>query len=130
MGVVAKIEEKAFKAIQKLPPFALKPAVKIVNFARKKKAFSLKTPINLTLYVTNKCNANCRHCFYKSELNIEKEEISLSQIEKIAKTLKHPLATLMLSGGEPFLRNDIVEVCKIFLKHNKTRRITISTNGM
>ena len=56
------------------------------------------------------------HCFYKSELNKKEEELSLQQIKTIAKTLKHPLKTLMITGGEPFLRNDVPEICGAFLK--------------
>lgn len=130
MGAASKFQEKGLKAMQRMPVSVARPIVKAVNFARKKYAFSLKTPINLTLYVTNRCNANCRHCFYKSELNIKREELSLEQIRKIAKSLRYRLQTLMISGGEPFLRDDIVEICRIFLQENKTRRITIDTNGM
>lgn len=130
MGAVSRFQEKGLKALQKMPVPVLMPLVKAVNFARKKRASSLKTPVNLTLYATNRCNANCKHCFYKSELNIKQEELSLEQIRKIAKSLRHKLQTLMISGGEPFLRDDIVEICRLFLQENKTRRITIDTNGM
>ena len=36
----------------------------------------------------------------------------------------------MITGGEPFLRNDVPEICGAFLKNNRTRRISIATNGM
>ncbi len=35
-----------------------------------------------------------------------------------------------MSGGEPFLRNDIVEVARILYKHCKPRIINIPTNGL
>ncbi|MEK6864468.1 MAG: radical SAM protein [Nanoarchaeota archaeon] len=130
MGIAGKLEETGAKAMGLMPRIIRNPVISIANAARLMRIKRLKTPINLTLYVTSRCNANCKHCFYKSELNKKEEELSLQQIKTIAKTLKHPLKTLMITGGEPFLRNDVPEICGAFLKNNRTRRISIATNGM
>ncbi|MFA4952593.1 MAG: radical SAM protein [Candidatus Pacearchaeota archaeon] len=99
-------------------------------FIRRKNLISLKTPKVITFFVTNRCNARCSHCFYWKNLNkLKKEELNLEQIKKTAKSLKHPLTTLLLTGGEPFLREDIFEICKIFEKYNKTSKVVIPTNG-
>jgi MoaA/NifB/PqqE/SkfB family radical SAM enzyme len=91
--------------------------------------YGLKTPLQLIQFVTNRCNARCRHCFLWKELNSKKNELTLDQFKKIAKSLKYPLSYLILTGGEPFLRNDIAEICQIFSKINKTKTIQIPTNG-
>jgi len=57
------------------------------------------------------------------------EELSLSEIEKISFSLTK-VYTLLISGGEPFLRTDLPEICKIFYKQNKTKTIYIPTNGI
>ena len=90
----------------------------------------LKTPINMVFYITNRCNSRCKHCFYWKNLNKNKDELTIDQIKKIANSLKHPLELLAITGGEPFLRKDIVEICNIFYKLNKTKRIAIDTNGL
>jgi len=75
---------------------------------------------------------NCEHCFYASEIkrpNSREEAIDLGDYKKIAQSLKKPLVNLILTGGEPFLEKNIVEIIKIFNDFNKTRQITIPTNG-
>ena len=99
----------------------------IYDYSRIK--IGLKTPVYIILFVSDRCNLKCRHCFWwkgKDEFN----EISLVQFEKIATSLKHPLKTLHITGGEPFLRDDIVDIIKIFVDKNHTKDVTISTNGI
>jgi len=37
---------------------------------------------------------------------------------------------LTITGGEPYLRSDLPEICRIFSEVNETRSITIPTNGL
>jgi MoaA/NifB/PqqE/SkfB family radical SAM enzyme len=88
----------------------------------------LDTPTSLVFFVTNRCNEKCEHCFYWEDLNSNVVELSLDEIERVAKSMKHP-HNLVLTGGEPFARQDIVEVCKIFDRNN-ANAIRINTNGL
>ena len=45
-----------------------------------------KTPIQLIHFVTSKCNAKCKHCFFWSKLN-SKDELSLEEIDKFCNAL-------------------------------------------
>jgi MoaA/NifB/PqqE/SkfB family radical SAM enzyme len=106
--------------------------MKLSNIAEYSKNYinikkGLKTPLYLILFVSDKCNLKCRHCFWWKER--KNYELNIEEYEKISKTLKNPLETLHITGGESFIRNDIVEICKIFTKTNKTKNIIISTNG-
>ena len=56
-------------------------------------------------------------------------ELSLDEIEKISSSLGK-LLWLAFSGGEIFLRNDIVEITKIFYEKNKPSIILFPTNGL
>lgn len=91
---------------------------------------SLKKPIYLIFFVTSKCNSSCKHCFYSKELNNQFEaDLSLEEIEIFSRELGK-LVWLDLSGGEPFLREDLVELCRIFIKNNKLDVLSIPTNGI
>ena len=81
----------------------------------------------LIYFVTTKCPLKCKHCFYNSELNQKMDELSLEEITKIARNLPD-LELLQLSGGEPFLREDLVEIVEVFFK-NGLKKVTIPTNG-
>jgi len=90
----------------------------------------LKKPIYLIFFVTNKCNSKCKHCFFSKELNkIEEKDLSLEEIEGFSKQLGK-LVWLCISGGEPFLRDDIDEIFKIFVRNNKVEDFSIPTNGV
>jgi MoaA/NifB/PqqE/SkfB family radical SAM enzyme len=89
----------------------------------------LKTPISLVFFITNRCNARCKHCFYWKELNKSSDEINLEEIKVFASSLKHIIHT-SLTGGEPFLRSDLPEICQTFTRVNHSRSIHISTNGL
>jgi len=94
-----------------------------------KELFFPRSPIFITFFVTSKCNANCGHCFYWDKLNGSRDELSLEEIEKISNFIP-PFYKLLISGGEPFLRNDIDQICRIFYLNNKVRQITLPTNGI
>ena len=55
-------------------------------------------------------------------------DMSLDNIHKIARSLR-PLPQLLLSGGEPFMRNDIAEIISAFYLDAATRQFSIPTNG-
>jgi MoaA/NifB/PqqE/SkfB family radical SAM enzyme len=88
-----------------------------------------KEPPYLIFFITARCNSRCKTCFYWQKLNKEVNELSLKEISKISKNFKQ-LLQLSLTGGEPFLRKDLVEICKIFAKNNDPFLITIPTNGL
>ena len=72
--------------------------------------------------VTYRCNAKCTMCNIWKYPSKKEEEITLSDIERLPK-----MSFTNITGGEPFLREDLEEIIKIIRK--KTKRIVISTNG-
>ncbi len=86
------------------------------------------TPVELTYFVTSKCNATCPHCFYHEELNNVVSDLTLEEVDSAFK--KSPnLMRLLFSGGEPFVRPDFVDVVKTIYKHSKPLYISIPTNA-
>ncbi len=78
--------------------------------------------LNGTVIVTYRCNAKCNMCNrYKQPSKIE-EELSIETIKKLPK-----MYFTNVTGGEPFLRDDIKDVIRELDKLSD--RIVISTNG-
>lgn len=75
------------------------------------------------LIVTYRCNAKCYMCSTWKYPSSKNEEFQPSLIHKIPAGLKF----INITGGEPFLRDDIDEIVQIALE--KTERLVISTNG-
>jgi AdoMet-dependent heme synthase len=85
------------------------------------------SPTFLVLFINSICNMKCEHCFYWTSLN-KKDDMSFDELKKLSDSLG-TLENLNLSGGEPFLRKDFAEVCRLFIKKNKVRQIYVPSNG-
>jgi MoaA/NifB/PqqE/SkfB family radical SAM enzyme len=107
----------------------------ITNLFRKLPAYYLfrKTgwprmlPMSLTLSVTYRCNSHCKTCNIH---NKTAKELSLEEWEKVADTLRGNVFWLTFSGGEPFLRKDLVELVQLFYRYARPSIINIPTNGL
>lgn len=89
-----------------------------------------KEPIQLTIFLTKRCNSKCPFCFYLSnDKGINTDELSIDEIAKISSSMGD-LLWLAFSGGEIFLRDDIVEITELFYKNNRPSIILIPTNGL
>ncbi len=86
-------------------------------------------PIYLIFGVTNVCNSRCLSCFAWKQTDSQREELSLDQIEMIASSMGR-LLTLVLTGGEVFLRKDLVEIIDTFHKHTGVEFLTVPTNAI
>ena len=81
--------------------------------------------------VTPRCNMFCKHClFYQSNEKGINKELNTEDMYKIIQNVAqdNQVNAIWLSGGEPLLRNDIVDICKEISRYNITP--SISTNGV
>lgn len=78
----------------------------------------------LIFFVTSGCNLSCNACFYAEKLNM-KNDISFEQIKTVAGSLKQS-GTIVLTGGEPFLREDLGTIIRLFLRRCQ---VSVNTNG-
>ncbi|MBZ9572243.1 glycosyltransferase [Patescibacteria group bacterium] len=83
----------------------------------------------LYLFITNQCNYSCVHCFLGDSPKIKKKELTIPEIEKTYHSLRKNIGGVSITGGEPFLRRDIVEICKIFQEPPFVSSIGMNTNG-
>lgn len=89
----------------------------------------LAPPIRASLHVTSHCNSDCVYCSYRRSLLRDRHDLPLvSIVEAIDSMAELGVRLLFISGGEPLLRNDLIQICS----HAKGRRMTVqlSTNGL
>ena len=95
----------------------------------------IKPPIpdNLTFSVTNMCQSRCKTCdvwrLYKEKPKLKEKELKINEIEKIFKSIGH-VYFFNISGGEPFLRNDLPEIVDLACKYLTPRVIHTPTNAI
>ncbi len=78
--------------------------------------------LNGTVIVTYRCNAKCTMCNRYKVPSKPEDEISLETIRKLPE-----MYFTNITGGEPFMRDDLKDVVRELYK--KSERIVISTNG-
>lgn len=94
--------------------------------------FCKRRPVHYTFFLTKRCNAQCPFCFYLSENNgpaDTADELSLDEIRKVSSSMGD-LLWLAFSGGEIFLRDDLVEITKVFYETNRPAIVLLPTNGL
>lgn len=88
----------------------------------------LSRPRQLILTVTDRCNHFCDMCYYHASLNRRKVLLSLEEYARLAAEVPD-LELLLISGGEPFLRDDLTDIVEIFHRSSGVRSLFIPTNG-
>lgn len=84
-------------------------------------------PLNYTVNVSFKCNSRCITC---NAWKMESRDMGLEEWKKIFASLGKSPYWFTFSGGEPFLRPDIVEMVKASYDICQPKIITIPTNSL
>ncbi|MCP4534768.1 MAG: radical SAM protein, partial [Delftia sp.] len=66
--------------------------------------------MNLTLSLTYRCNSRCATC---NVWKREADELTLDEWERVLRSLGHTPYWITVSGGEPLLRPDAVEIIRL-----------------
>ena len=86
------------------------------------------------IIVTNRCDLTCWYCFFYVKKGLEGSyvyEPTIDQVREMVRTLKAqrpvPGNSLQITGGEPTLRDDLVEIVKA-IKEEGVDHIQLNTN--
>ena len=80
-------------------------------------------PVDAVIAVTYRCDSRCNMCNIWREP--PGEELAPVEFRKLPRTLRD----INITGGEPFLRDDLVEIVRILDERCNHPRMVISTNG-
>lgn len=85
---------------------------------------------NFTIRLTNRCNLSCKHCYSSCSPN-EQDKLSTEEIMIIVDKLKHfKPRRIVLTGGEPLIRNDFKEIVSYIRKKLPSVYLSLSTNSI
>lgn len=88
--------------------------------------FPVVRPMNVTISTTFRCNSRCLTC---NVYDRPHDELSTEEWEKVFRSLGRSVYWFTFSGGEPFLRKDLVEIVEAANRICRPRVINIPTNG-
>lgn len=89
-----------------------------------------KSPIIIFYEVTRACLLSCRHCRANAQKTRNPLELNLQEIEKLAEDISgfgNPKPMIIITGGDPLMRDDIFEILDIF--NRKNFNVSISFSG-
>lgn len=82
----------------------------------------ITSPTDASIILTYRCPMKCKMCNIWQNPTTKGEEIKASELESLPE-----LSFINLTGGEPFIREDLTEIIEECYRH--TKRIVISTSG-
>jgi radical SAM protein with 4Fe4S-binding SPASM domain len=85
--------------------------------------------LEMTFFVTDRCNFKCKHCFLLDKLNTKKTKfLSVEEVQAMGKHI-HSMQRVHIGGGEPLMRNDIADLVVSVAEDWNTQTICLPTNG-
>ena len=91
-------------------------------------------PLNyLRLAVTDRCNLRCFYCMPEEGIRYlpKKELLSFEEIERMISLMAEMgITKIRLTGGEPFVRNDIMKLIRRIKSIPGIETIHLTTNGV
>ncbi len=93
----------------------------------------LSGPALANLVVTNRCDLNCWYCFFFAEKAGYVFEPTIDEIRRMVRNFRSvtpvPGLAVQITGGEPSIRDDIVEVIEA-IRDEGVRHIQFNTDGL
>ena len=91
-------------------------------------------PVNyLRLSITDRCNLRCFYCMPEEGINYlpKKHLLSYEEMERLIRLLaKMGVSKIRLTGGEPFLRKDLISFMQTVSSIEGIEELHITTNGV
>lgn len=86
----------------------------------------------LRLSVTDRCNLRCRYCMPEAGINFlpREELLAYEELERIIQILVNMgISKVRITGGEPFVRKNLIEFMTRISRIQGLKKIALTTNG-
>jgi cyclic pyranopterin phosphate synthase len=84
----------------------------------------------LRISVTEACNFRCTYCTPDGHGRLSTPPLTVEEIERIVRAaVALGMTNIRLTGGEPLLRRDIIEIVRAILMIEDVRDLALTTNG-
>lgn len=88
----------------------------------------LRAPVNVTWEISGTCNLACVHCLSADVSRESGEDLDFDQCTRLIDEFdKLKIFQINFGGGEPFLRDDFIDL--LYYTHHKGITTCVSTNG-
>lgn len=86
---------------------------------------------SVQISLTNRCNLKCKHCAASAKSVNGNDPLTTAEFKTIIdKLLSCKVEKIILSGGEPLVRNDFIEILHYIREKGKNVNISVMTNAL
>ncbi len=86
--------------------------------------------LNLRVSVTQKCDKHCPYCHREGETSNPNTVMTVDEIVRIVRiAISFGISRVKITGGEPLLRKEIVEIVKRIAELEGLKDLSMTTNG-
>jgi len=89
-------------------------------------------PLKLRMAITNRCNARCKMCNAWKAEDRSRDEMKLEEYDRLlvnSRVFLSALRHVSITGGEPALRKDFLEIIRLVHRHHPGVSFNVNTNG-
>lgn len=88
----------------------------------------MRTPREVDLEITSRCNLNCRYCYYYDNPDVKYRDLSVEEWLCFFRELGDcSIMNVTIQGGEPFIRKDLKELIQGIVENRM--RFSVLSNG-
>lgn len=98
------------------------------QYRRRIRRTNVIAPYAAVFYATHKCNLACSYCTQK-EPDVFSEELTTDRTVELLRIIRRETDSILFTGGEPLVRNDIEELTRAARRDLKFRSVLLVTNG-
>lgn len=85
---------------------------------------------SMRISITSRCNYSCRYCHHEGISESAEDEMAPEEIERIVGLgARFGVSKIKLTGGEPLIRGDVVEVVERIASLPGIQDVSMTTNG-
>lgn len=121
--------DTAFRVTSHLPKPVQDVIVDTYVDAARRRLDGRRFPDRLTVFLTDQCNLRCEHCFI-SKGQAKSWEMGIGEYERLFASLDGRVAQMLLTGGEPTIRQDFSDILMLADCVARVGTVTIFTNGL
>ena len=89
-------------------------------------SYFLRRPLSVSFEITRNCNAFCKHCHLGGRME---EEVRATPEELARRNRELRPVVSMVSGGEPLLRKDLIDILQVIKNEGKAYHMVLTTHG-
>jgi len=126
----ASLAERLYPVILRFPKVLKESLARGIAQYVRHRLINRGLPERLTIFVTDRCNLRCSHCFISTTKQRKNWEMGIPEYRLFFEKSRGVFSQALLTGGEPTLRDDLDEILLLASHAGAIPAITIFTNGI